>query len=62
MNAETATKNDIHDLRMNTAMVFQQYNLFKNLNILHNVMIGLTTVKKLKVKKQEKLVNKFYIK
>lgn len=47
VDAETATPKDIHALRMATAMVFQQYNLFKNLNVLRNVMIGLTTVKKL---------------
>ncbi|UZQ49494.1 amino acid ABC transporter ATP-binding protein [Clostridium kluyveri] len=48
VDAETASKKEIHQLRMCTAMVFQQYNLFKNLNVLKNVMIGLTDVKKFK--------------
>lgn len=45
VNAEAATKKEILALRTATAMVFQQYNLFKNLTALHNVMIGLTSVK-----------------
>lgn len=40
---------------MSTAMVFQSYNLFKNLNVLQNVMIGLTSVKKNEEKKAREL-------
>lgn len=47
VTAETAKKKDIHILTTSTGMVFQQYNLFKNLTALQNVMIGLTNVKKL---------------
>ncbi|MFK4437898.1 amino acid ABC transporter ATP-binding protein [Paenibacillus sp. RC21] len=47
VDAAKAGKKDILGLRTATAMVFQQYQLFKNLNALHNVMIGLTSVKKL---------------
>ena len=41
------TKKDIHALRQQTAMVFQQYNLFKHKTALENVMEGLTIVRKM---------------
>ena len=44
-------KKDILYLTRNTAMVFQQYNLFKNKTALENVMEGLVIVQK-KDKKQ----------
>lgn len=47
VNSESASKKDILDLRTLTGMVFQQYNLFKNLTVLQNVMIGLTSVKRI---------------
>jgi L-cystine transport system ATP-binding protein len=47
VDTENATKKDILSLRTSTAMVFQQNNLFKNLTVLENVTIGLTTVKKI---------------
>ncbi len=47
VDVSTASKEDIHSLRIQTGMVFQQYNLFKNLTVLQNVMTGLTTVKKM---------------
>lgn len=51
VNTENVSKKDIMTLRTTTAMVFQQYNLFKNLSVLQNVTIGLTTVKKIDKKK-----------
>ena len=45
VDVEAASKVDILSLRESTGMVFQQYNLFKNLTVLQNVMIGLTNVK-----------------
>ncbi|MEK3795352.1 amino acid ABC transporter ATP-binding protein [Paenibacillus sp. FSL R7-0204] len=42
-----ARKKDIHQLRQKTAMVFQQYNLFRHKTALENVMEGLLIVKKL---------------
>lgn len=48
VDAESAGKSDILALRTSTGMVFQQYNLFKNLTVLENVMVGLTSVKQLK--------------
>jgi L-cystine transport system ATP-binding protein len=43
-----ASKKDILNLRRKTAMVFQQYNLFKNKTVLENVMEGLIVAKKMK--------------
>ncbi|WKA58574.1 amino acid ABC transporter ATP-binding protein [Planococcus shenhongbingii] len=47
VDAETASKADIVSLRNSTGMVFQQYHLFKNFTVLQNVMVGLTSVKKI---------------
>ncbi|WPP39469.1 amino acid ABC transporter ATP-binding protein [Paenibacillus hunanensis] len=38
-------RSEIHRLRQRTAMVFQQYNLFKHKTALENVMEGLTIVR-----------------
>jgi len=46
IDCATATKKDILSLRRKTAMVFQNYNLFKNKTLLHNVMEGLVVVQK----------------
>ena len=45
-DAKTIKKKDILYLTRNTAMVFQQYNLFKNKTALENVMEGLVIVQK----------------
>lgn len=47
LNCKHAGKKDIHQLRQKSAMVFQQYNLFKHKTALENVMEGLVVVKKL---------------
>lgn len=46
VDAEQFTKKDVHELRMNSTMVFQNYNLFRNKTALENVMAGLTVVQK----------------
>ena len=47
IDANTATSRDILFLRNQTAMVFQQFNLFQNLTSAGNVMLGLTDVKRM---------------
>ncbi|MFC0561548.1 amino acid ABC transporter ATP-binding protein [Halalkalibacter alkalisediminis] len=55
IDVESASKADILSLRTSTGMVFQQYNLFKNLTVLQNVMIGLTSVKRIDPIKAKKM-------
>jgi L-cystine transport system ATP-binding protein len=47
VNLRHATRHDILAVRRKTAMVFQQYNLFKNMTALKNVMAGLEIVQKI---------------
>lgn len=47
LKCKHAAKKDILALRQKSAMVFQQYNLFKHKTALENVMEGLVIVKKL---------------
>lgn len=46
VDCNKASKKEIHLLRQKTAMVFQQYNLFRHKTALENVMEGLLIVKK----------------
>jgi L-cystine transport system ATP-binding protein len=46
VDCKKASKKEIHLLRQKTAMVFQQYNLFRHKTALENVMEGLLIVKK----------------
>lgn len=47
LDCSRAAKKDIHALRQKSAMVFQQYNLFRHKTALENVMEGLVIVKKI---------------
>ncbi|MCR8635876.1 amino acid ABC transporter ATP-binding protein [Paenibacillus radicis (ex Xue et al. 2023)] len=47
VDCKRAGKKEIHQLRQRSAMVFQQYNLFKHKTALENVMEGLVVVKKI---------------
>lgn len=47
VNCNKASKKEIHALRLKTAMVFQQYNLFRHKTALENVMEGLVVVRKM---------------
>lgn len=54
VDAQKHQKRDVIELRRKTAMVFQNYNLFKNKTILQNVMEGLTVVKRMPKKDAER--------
>lgn len=47
VNLEKVTQKEILEVRRNTAMVFQLYNLFKNKTALENIMEGLIIARKM---------------
>lgn len=47
LNAENHTNKEVQQLRQQTAMVFQNYNLFRNKTVLQNVTESLIIVKKM---------------
>lgn len=49
VHVKKATKKEILNIRRQTAMVFQNYNLFNNKTALENVMEGLVTARKIPV-------------
>ena len=55
INAAKTTKTHIRIFRQYTAMVFQQFNLFRRKTALENVMEGLIVVKKMPKKEAEKI-------
>ena len=55
INAEKASKGQINSLRKQSAMVFQNYNLFNNKTVLENVTEALILVKKQKKEEAKKL-------
>jgi len=55
VDAEKCTNREIRELRLQTAMVFQNYNLFKNKTALQNVTESLIVVKKMPKKQAEEL-------
>lgn len=48
-----AHKKEIHEIRLKTGFVFQNYNLFQNMTALENVMEGLVTARKVTKEKAE---------
>ncbi|WP_019938954.1 amino acid ABC transporter ATP-binding protein [Bordetella sp. FB-8] len=58
----TDPKTNIHKLRQHVGMVFQQFNLFKNLNILENITIGPRKVKKMPVQEANKIARELLAK
>lgn len=48
LDTQKYTSKNVHELRQQTAMVFQQYNLFKNKTALQNVIESLIVSKKVK--------------
>lgn len=54
-NLASMHKNDIRDIRKKTGFVFQNYNLFANKTALQNVMLGLTSARKMDKKQAERI-------
>ena len=59
VDAHNVNKKDIVKLRRKTAMVFQQYNLFKNKTALQNVTEGLIQVQKKPKAEAERIAKKY---
>ena len=55
VDAAKAKKKEIHEIRLRTAMVFQNYNLFANKTALGNVMEGLTQARGVSKEKAKKI-------
>lgn len=55
IDASNYNKKDITEIRKHTAMVFQHYNLFKNMTVLENVMEALRLVHKINKKEAERI-------
>lgn len=55
MNVEKFSKKQIYDLRQQSAMVFQSYNLFNNKTVLENTTEALILVKKKSKKEAEEI-------
>ncbi|HWR43910.1 amino acid ABC transporter ATP-binding protein [Sporomusa sp.] len=54
VNCNHVSKKEILEIRRNTAMVFQLYNLFKNKTALENIMEGLVVARKIPREEAEK--------
>lgn len=54
----TASRQKIHELRLRTSFVFQNYNLFNNKNALENVELGLTKGHGIKKDKAREIAKK----
>ncbi|ALS26410.1 amino acid ABC transporter ATP-binding protein [Paenibacillus cisolokensis] len=55
LNAENCTRKEIRQLRSQTAMVFQNYNLYKNKTALENITESLIVVKKMPKKEANEI-------
>lgn len=60
VDAAVHTRKEIQELRKNSTMVFQNYNLFRNKTALENVMAGLTIVQK-KDKNEAREISEHYL-
>lgn len=58
LDAHSATKRQQHELRQHTGFVFQNYNLFKNKNVLQNVTEGLIYSRGVKKAEAEEIARK----
>ena len=59
VNAKTCDKKQVNELRKHSAMIFQNYNLFLNKNVLQNVMEPLVTAKKMNKNEAEKVAKHY---
>lgn len=59
VDAKKCTKGEINSLRQHSAMIFQNYNLFLNKNVLQNVMEPLITAKKMKKDEAERVARNY---
>ncbi|WP_196605524.1 amino acid ABC transporter ATP-binding protein [Pectinatus haikarae] len=57
VNFRNAARKEILAVRRRTAMVFQNYNLFNNMNALENVMEGLVTGRKFPIEKAREIAS-----
>ncbi|MBQ3295394.1 MAG: amino acid ABC transporter ATP-binding protein [Erysipelotrichaceae bacterium] len=51
----SASRKTIHEIRIKTSFVFQQFNLFSNKTVLENVTLGLTVARKMDKHKAEEI-------
>lgn len=58
LNVEDATKQDIEKLRLKSAMIFQNYNLFLNKTVMQNVTLPLISTKRYSKKEAEEIAMK----
>ena len=59
VDLKTASNKEILNVRRNTSMVFQSYNLFSNKTVIENIMEGLVTVKKMNKSAAREIAQKF---
>lgn len=59
VDAEDHTKDQVRKLRQQSAMIFQNYNLFNNKDALHNVMEPLVTAKKMDKEQAEEVAREY---
>ena len=59
INSEHYTKAELKKIREMSTMVFQNYNLFKNMTALENVMAGLTICQKKEKKEAEEIARHY---
>ena len=55
IDLKNVSQKKIREIRMKTGFVFQNFNLFSNMTVLDNVMIGLTSVRKIDKKEAEEI-------
>lgn len=59
VDAGKASKKEIQELRKHSAMIFQNYNLFANKDVLHNVMEPLISAQKMKKDEAQKVAMEY---